>query len=94
MKLEKSAFAFDLIETEDGTLVLALPPQAESFAPQTALLCDNGLRLLDADSQAFDVAEMPLELIRKLSSLDELLVAEMDNDGLHRTTSVSVVSLA
>lgn len=93
MKLDKSAFAFDIIEAADGTLILALPPQAETFAPQTALLCDNGLRLLDSDSQAFDVAEIPLPLIRKLSALSELLVAEMDTDGLHRTSAVSLHSL-
>lgn len=92
MKLPASAFAFDIIETADGLLILALPPQAESFAPQAAQLCDNGLRLALEDGTAMDVAEIPLPLIRKLSALDELIVAEMDDGGIHRTQALPLVS--
>jgi hypothetical protein len=92
VKLPASAFAFDVVETDDGLLILALPPQAEGFAPQAAQLCDNGLRLALEDGTAMDVAEIPLPLIRKLSALDELIVAEMDNTGIHRTQALPLVT--
>lgn len=92
MKLATSSFAFDVIETDDGMLILALPPQGENFVPQVVQLCDNGLRFTLEDGSAMDIAEIPLPLIRKFSVLDELIVAEMDGNGIHRTQALPFIS--
>lgn len=98
MELQASDFPFDLLEGmgESGKeLALIIPSQEGDFAPDAAELHNNGLVLTKNGQTLLVAAEIPTDLLRILSTQDELTIAEMDSDdGISRSHTIPLDAAA
>ena len=71
--------------------MLVMAPQNQPRDKAAAYFFPNGIRLIFTDNTHLDIAEVGTESLLHLATLERILVAEMDGDGLQNSYWATVM---